>query len=1457
MTTIPARERILPAALSLLALCGVALLARDASRWFSLLPPGAAIAALVIACGGLVTLWLRRPRVEGASRGPDRWRLWAAASLGALALLSANTLAREVRVQTLPARTGGPAHREAESRARLLQDQFGALLSRMTAPLEAGRARLASFGGGSPPGFALLDEIEGRTRFTRSGGGLSLYARSGTALAWSGTSFPAPPGLLDDLEDGTIAFRAVAEEHLSRLYALLASGDYILVTETTLASLLDPRIRDRVLPALAGDEGVTLRFQDFRAQETGFADLLQRHGDLYPGGSLGERPILFAGLRSPSKVFLGYARLQGSGSADLRRATDMSHRNAAALILILLLVALNLLAFYPRRPQAGLDAAPPARPALRLPADLALIWCGRVLLSWFPMGLVIGGADLFDVSLFASAGFFHLMRSPGDLLMTSAAILASAVVVTRACGRMATLASASRWAAATAAVGAGLLVALVSLAAWSLPRLTRELVDNSTVNLLAIEPLSPSPPTLTLQVSALLVLLSLFVLLQGMALLACAGGPAAPVGRILPRPSQGFSRWALRVLVPGLLLSAVMYELLLVPQSRRATAAFMENVLAQQVADQQAARRSVILRTIESLEMIPDLAEKIATGVDRTGTSLALGIWLKTPLKNSGYNASLLVLDPEGRTISRFARNLPPAFDKRAPEGAAANPDEPMLEPVRFLNLAKNIWLADHPVYSGDELVGTVMIHVLDDYDNLPFLTDEKPYARAFGSPEDRIPTLPGSSRGVRYAVYDSHGKSVFANQREPPPLPRDWTDLLVAPGRLEWSDLDEDGRSASYLFFSDGERIFTLGYVGASAIQRVARVVRLALLALVLAAVMLLPAALLAPRIGAMGWWERLLATLGRTHYRKLLSTYTAATLIPLVVLSIVMSGYITAEIDKDIEVRGRQGIGSAASLVKTILETGEQTKPDDDTLYWLSLLVGEDVNLYQAGELVATSRPALFSSGLVSPRLDGMVFRALALEGRSFAMGRESLRGEEYRTITTPLVAAEVGWEGFLSLPLDAQIADAVRGAREVADAMIITFLFMIVLMGGVGYVLAHRVSRPIRSLSAAAARIAAGDLDAVVSDRPRDETGDLISSFNRMATAIKEQREDLERRKNYIEKILLNATIGVISMDRAGWIVTANPAAGAILDLPSLAPGRSVESLFGERASLAPLARALKDPLESGPRDVDLSLPGAPPGRSVRARVVPFLEGEGIILLLEDVTETVRSNRLAAWAEMARRIAHEIKNPLTPIQLSAEHIQRVFAEESPEFPAVLEECLRTIMREVGNLRSISSEFSTYARIPTPRKELVDTSSLIEEAVRPYRTAMPPGIALKMDVPRDLPVIEVDRSLIGRAIVNLIENALQAMPRGGLMTVRARRQDSKIAIEVIDTGIGMDPASIQRIFEPYFSTKDAGTGLGLAIARKAIEEHGGGIEVASEPDRGTTMRILLPAPSAGPETG
>ncbi|MGH9331987.1 MAG: ATP-binding protein, partial [Vicinamibacterales bacterium] len=222
--------------------------------------------------------------------------------------------------------------------------------------------------------------------------------------------------------------------------------------------------------------------------------------------------------------------------------------------------------------------------------------------------------------------------------------------------------------------------------------------------------------------------------------------------------------------------------------------------------------------------------------------------------------------------------------------------------------------------------------------------------------------------------------------------------------------------------------------------------------------------------------------------------------------------------------------------------------------------------------------------------------------------------------------------------------------------------------------------------------------------------------------------------------------------------------------------------------------------------------------------------------------------RTHRLEAWAEMARQVAHEIKNPLTPIQLSADHLRRVHADRGEPLSPVLEECVDSILGQVGLLRQIASEFSSFASAPTARPAAVSASDLVEEVVRPYRIGLGSRIVIDVTVSRALPPVHVDRTLVARALTNVIENALHAMPGSGRLSIAGSAQDSWVSLQVQDTGVGMDREALARAFEPYFSTKATGTGLGLSIARRNVELSRGSITVESDKGRGTTVTIRLP---------
>jgi two-component system nitrogen regulation sensor histidine kinase NtrY len=232
-----------------------------------------------------------------------------------------------------------------------------------------------------------------------------------------------------------------------------------------------------------------------------------------------------------------------------------------------------------------------------------------------------------------------------------------------------------------------------------------------------------------------------------------------------------------------------------------------------------------------------------------------------------------------------------------------------------------------------------------------------------------------------------------------------------------------------------------------------------------------------------------------------------------------------------------------------------------------------------------------------------------------------------------------------------------------------------------------------------------------------------------------------------------------------------------------------------------------------------------------------------------LLAQRSELARTHQLKAWNEMARTVAHEIKNPLTPVQLAAEHLRQVHDDRGQPLGDVVNQCVTTILTQVRLLRQIASEFASFAGTPTPRVEPVDLTALLESVIAPYALGLAGRVTFEREAPADLPLVMGDRTLLARAMTNLVENAVQAMPGGGTLSLSAERQaPARVRLTMVDTGVGMDEAAQARAFEPYFSTKTAGSGLGLANARRNIEICGGTIALSSQPGRGTVIVVTLP---------
>ena len=454
-------------------------------------------------------------------------------------------------------------------------------------------------------------------------------------------------------------------------------------------------------------------------------------------------------------------------------------------------------------------------------------------------------------------------------------------------------------------------------------------------------------------------------------------------------------------------------------------------------------------------------------------------------------------------------------------------------------------------------------------------------------------------------------------------------------------------------------------------------------------------------------------------------------------------------------------------------------------------------------------------------------------------------------------------------LKLAEDAQSA-ASDSQRTLARARMLQFRFNAILLAvslfivglaiWIALKLADRLVRPVGELVDAARRITAGDLTTrvtagevssrVTGMRVQDEIGILGRAFNRMTKRLEEQTGDLvsansqlESRRSFIEAVLSGVTAGIISLDQERNVRLINSSAEALLKTEK---GHAV----GQK--LAELAPELDAHLDSDHREdiVQFASGGEPRTLAVkRVRV----EG-GHVLTFDDITEQLLDQRRAAWSDVARRIAHEIRNPLTPIQLAAERLQRRYGKEITSDAGTFEKLTSTIVRQVGDLRRMVDEFSSFARMPKPvfREERI--ADIVGESLFLHQVAHP-DIAFKLEAPEPSPLLVCDRRQMGQALTNVIKNAVEAIQqkredgrKGGDDRVSATVQDSegRLVIEVADTGIGL-PAERGRLTEPYMTTRVKGTGLGLAIVKKIVEEHFGNIEFDDSYGGGSLVRLVF----------
>ena len=803
-----------------------------------------------------------------------------------------------------------------------------------------------------------------------------------------------------------------------------------------------------------------------------------------------------------------------------------------------------------------------------------------------------------------------------------------------------------------------------------------------------------------------------------------------------------------------LAIPAVVFYPSLVDASGRARRQMIEARFAPEVVNQ---RRNLQLQLDQAREQIDNLRD-LADLVQARDPALAgpapfetaFRIWERTILEDLRLTSSVELYDEAGALVSRFSLNLPQTggpqpYQVDRCEWELFEEVSPFFsEERRSLHAGKAICTeGDH----GD-IVGAVAVHVTLDYSNLSFITAQSPYVALLrGQDVTESETVPRER--VDFTAYGWSRRPIYMSGRDAWPLTEEIFAHIFASREPFWArasigDSLGDNEYDVY-FLNDRGGIYALGYQLTSPFGHMISVAELLVLS-ALAYLLLLMAGLIYGRIAARTptSGRALLREVRASFYRKLFIAFVAAAVVPVLALALVTRAYVAGLMQADLETEAARTAASASRVVEDfgLLDlTGETPDGivDDDLVVWLSRVIAQDVNIFDASGLVASSERSLFAYGLLPRSTDGDVYREILLEGRPSFVARETVGLTEYLVAAAPVRVQNR--EAILTVPLTLRQQEIEAQIDELDRRVLLAAVMFIIIGAAIGYSMAERIADPVNRLMKATGRIARGDLNARILATSSDEFRRLVEAFNRMAADLQRQRVELER-----------------------------------------------------------------------------------------------------------------SNRLAAWADMARQVAHDIKNPLTPIQLNAEHLRRVHEDRGAPLGRVLDECVDNVLNQVRLLRQIASEFSSFASSPTAKPVPESLSTVIADVVEAYRVGLKERVEIIVDVPAELPLVMIDKAVLARGLTNIIENALHAMPGNGQLRIAAGVLDgASLELTITDTGVGMDRAALDRIFEPYFSTRASGTGLGLTIAKRNVELNGGSIAVDSERGRGTTVRIKLPtAPAA-----
>jgi two-component system nitrogen regulation sensor histidine kinase NtrY len=670
--------------------------------------------------------------------------------------------------------------------------------------------------------------------------------------------------------------------------------------------------------------------------------------------------------------------------------------------------------------------------------------------------------------------------------------------------------------------------------------------------------------------------------------------------------------------------------------------------------------------------------------------------------------------------------------------------------------------------------------------------------------------------------------------------------------------------------------------------------------------------AALIAWRLTRL-WAERRNGTAGSRLHMRLVATFAGMAVIPAILVAFFAAVSLNLGVEAWFSERVQTALNNSVSVADAYVEEHKQVIRSD--------ILAMALDLNRAGDIVQNDQKRIVEILETEAKIRALpAVYVIDSTGRTIASARlstmpgqgsvtpaqiEEAKGGDVVVLAEPnenAVSALVKLEAFrdayllVTRAVDPQVLahqqgthDAVseyqrlnenRGEIQLTFAALYVVVAMLILLGAVSLALwaANRIVSPIGRLAGAAERVSEGDLSVRVDVGEEDEEiGSLSETFNRMTSQLEAQRKELtdanlqlDARRRFTEAMLAGVSAGVVGLDGEGRVTLINRTAAGLLDVtPEESEGRHYTESMPELAGL--IRRAMLDPQSRASGEVDIRRDAVPRRLNVQVSSESGDKTHGFVVTFDDITDLVSAQRTAAWAEVARRIAHEIKNPLTPIQLSAERLRRKYASEVSSDPEVFSQCTDTIIRQVGDIGRMVDEFSSFARMPAPVLREEEAQELVRHAVFLQRVAHP-QIAFEVTMPTEPLIFECDGRLVSQALTNVLKNAVEAiavrmgssaMGNGsgapGRIVIDVAVKGPRLSISVRDNGVGLPTDLRHRLTEPYVTTRAKGTGLGLAIVRKILEDHGGELTLddakthAPGEAGGAVVRMVFPLHQEG----